>query len=505
MSDPPDLTVLMPVRDYRADYLHAAVDSLLAQSSPDWRLVIVADGPGTAELGAVLDPRCHDPRIELVDSDGQRLAAALNTGMRHASTDFVAILFGDDLWDPHAVAVLTRAIHAHPEVDFFHSARRFVADDGTPISDVMPSRRGVTLNDFGTSSPVGHLMCWRRSMGLAVGGIDESLDSVGPDDFDFPWTMAEHGAAFRDVPECLYVVRDHRSYFRLTTHLPRSVHQRATRRIMRKHGVGRLETERFLRAARRGYLRQCLYRSPLDRWLRERARIGRTRAWCETYPLSAVPASEPLHLVEVGVAWPPDTFLRHKLVALAQGGVRITVVASPGPASDSGVPGIDVVRLPDTSARLPGLAIRAAADCLRLALADRRRLRRVLRAVAGLSRPRRPRERLVWLRVFAQLEPLRPAVVHFEWESAAIRYLPLIDLWRCPMVMSCHGGLDLYTQTPGHRQALTGLAKAFERAAVVHCVSDAMCAEAARHGLDPSKARVIRSGVELGLFTPPRA
>jgi hypothetical protein len=32
-----------------------------------------------------------------------------------------------------------------------------------------------------------------------------------------------------------------------------------------------------------------------------------------------------------------------------------------------------------------------------------------------------------------------------------------------------------------------------------------MRAEATRHGLDPRKAQVIRSGVQLELFTPPRA
>jgi glycosyltransferase involved in cell wall biosynthesis len=283
VSTPAALTVIMPVRDYGADYLRAAVDSLLEQTSADWRLVIVADGPGHDELRSVLEPRCADPRIALVDNEGRRLAGALNTGMRHASSGFVAVLFGDDLWEPEAVAVLARAIEAHPEVDFFHSARRFVDEDGAPLSSVHRSRPGVTLDDFGVASPVQHLMCWRRSKGLAVGGIDESLEPIGADDFDFPWTMAEHGAVFRHVPECLYVIRDHRSHFRLTTHVPRSVHQRATRRIMRKHGMERLATERFLWAARRGYLRQCLYRSPLERWLRERARIGRARAWRETY------------------------------------------------------------------------------------------------------------------------------------------------------------------------------------------------------------------------------
>lgn len=39
---------------------------------------------------------------------------------------------------------------------------------------------------------------------LACGGLDESLNSVWPDDYDLPWTMAEHGAMFKAISECLY-------------------------------------------------------------------------------------------------------------------------------------------------------------------------------------------------------------------------------------------------------------------------------------------------------------
>jgi hypothetical protein len=38
---------------------------------------------------------------------------------------------------------------------------------------------------------------------------------------------------------------------------------------MRKHGVGRLRREYVVARAKRGYLRQCLYRSPLDRRLKD--------------------------------------------------------------------------------------------------------------------------------------------------------------------------------------------------------------------------------------------
>ena len=91
--------------------------------------------------------------------------------------------------------------------------------------------------------------------------MDESLNSVGPDDFDFPWCMAEHGAVFQAVAECLYLYRDHRDSYRLTTHLPLNVHVREIRRIMMKHGASASQIRARVAAARRSYLRQCLFRS----------------------------------------------------------------------------------------------------------------------------------------------------------------------------------------------------------------------------------------------------
>ena len=277
------VTALMPVRTYHPDYLRESVDSLLAQTSPDWRLLGILDRIGRGGLEAVLGKRLDDPRIELIANQGRKLAGAFNTGMRQAQSEFVAILLGDDMWEPNAVKVLLDNIGAHPEVDFFHSARRVVKEDGEPISPVFPSRLSVTLEDFGPDSPVKHLLCWRREKALSFGGMDERLNSVGPDDFDFPWCMAEHGATFAHVPECLYVYRDHRSFSRLTTHLPLSVHIREIRRIHRKHGLDKAVTEHFLEEAREKYLRQCIYRSRIDRWVKERLRVGRTTAWRETY------------------------------------------------------------------------------------------------------------------------------------------------------------------------------------------------------------------------------
>jgi glycosyltransferase involved in cell wall biosynthesis len=280
----PVVTVLMPVKDYHEGHLREAVRSLLDQTSRDWRALVIGERSNHGELQRVLAEPLADARIELVVNEGRKLAGAFNTGMRTAGTPFVATLLGDDLWAPDAVEVLAGAIAASPRSDFLHSARRIVDGEGRPLSSIHPSRPDVALADFaGGSSPVKHLLCWRRELGLAIGGMDESLNSVGVDDFDFPWSMAEAGAAFTAIPECLYVYRDHRDAFRLTTHLPRSHHRREIVRIMRKHGVAGAKAERFAERAEQSYLRQCLYRSRFDRAVKRLRRHAASNGWRDSY------------------------------------------------------------------------------------------------------------------------------------------------------------------------------------------------------------------------------
>jgi len=279
----PPLTALMPVKAYHEGYLREAVRSMLGQTCPDWRLLVIVEDSDRGELEGVLAEYLADPRIELIANEGRKLAGAFNTGMRRAETGFVAILLGDDLWSPAAVEVLASFIVAFPETDFFHSSRRIVDEEGRPVSTVHPSRPTVSTDDFVRFSPVKHLLCWNREKGLAIGGMDESLNSVGVDDFDFPWSMAERGATFTGIPDCLYVYRDHRECFRLSTHLPLSHHRREIARIMRKHGVRSPTIAATIAEAEQSYLRQCLFRTRFDRWMKRLQGHDVRAGWRERY------------------------------------------------------------------------------------------------------------------------------------------------------------------------------------------------------------------------------
>ena len=273
------ITALMPLKHYHPPYLDAAIDSLFGQTSPEWELLVIVEPEDRKDLEVRLAAALRDPRVRVVANDGGKYPGAFNTGMRRAVTGFVAILLGDDLWDPRAVATLTRAIRSHPEVDFFHTGRRIVDDAGGPVGRPHLPQVNFSAADFVWKSPVKHLLCWRRTRGLEVGGVDEAVLTSGPDDYDFPWTMYEHGVRFHAIPEPLYIYRDHRTGFRNTTHLTRELHVDALRYILTKHGVPSDLIRRRIRIAKAGFLRQCLYRTRADQWVKERLGWSRSGRW----------------------------------------------------------------------------------------------------------------------------------------------------------------------------------------------------------------------------------
>lgn len=276
----PMFTLLLPTRGQgESPFLREAVSSVLEQTDADWNMLIINGGQQPLQFPQ--DPRIHF--LELWPEKG--VAVAINRALSQVATPFVAILHDDDRLAPHCVATLKTAISQHPEADYFHSARRYIGDQGEFLSEVYPAPAEVKLQDFQGTCPVKHLHAYRVTSALAVGGLDESLQLHGCDDFEFPWRMAEAGFQFQAIADCLYYQRDHRSAPRLTTDVPLDAQVDTLRRIFRKHGLPPETIEREIATRKAGYLRQALFEDELDQRSKLEGGFDRQSGWRE--PLEA--------------------------------------------------------------------------------------------------------------------------------------------------------------------------------------------------------------------------
>jgi glycosyltransferase involved in cell wall biosynthesis len=113
------------------DYLREAIDSVLAQTSDAWQLVIVDDrGP---ESAAVLAGDYADPRIRFLENERNLgLAGNWNACVAAAATPWVTLLHNDDRLLPGYVEAVTQAIAAHPDVAIIFTDAEIIGPDGQP-------------------------------------------------------------------------------------------------------------------------------------------------------------------------------------------------------------------------------------------------------------------------------------------------------------------------------------------------------------------------------------
>jgi glycosyltransferase involved in cell wall biosynthesis len=213
-----------------------------------------------------------------------------------------------------------------------------------------------------------------------------------------------------------------------------------------------------------------------------------------------------MHLLVFGVRWPADTFIQAKLERLAASGVQVTVACADS-SPKAGGPVVRGVRVERVIATGSSSSLGLVAAVLRLAVTRPHRLHALWRAAHAPTADGRNvgrREGLGRLRMYARLTSLRPDLVHFEWNTAAVHYHSLVEALDCPSVVSVRGGdLEVHPHSPATARLTSGYQVAFATAALVHCVSEAAQAEAARHGVRPGKARVIRPAVDCTRFPPP--
>jgi len=85
----------MPVHG-AAEFLDAAVDSVLAQTLHDFELLLMLDRPDPSTKELAFDFSARDKRVVVVETSEAGISSALNAGIIAASSDFIARIDADD-------------------------------------------------------------------------------------------------------------------------------------------------------------------------------------------------------------------------------------------------------------------------------------------------------------------------------------------------------------------------------------------------------------------------
>lgn len=124
-GNPPLVTTIIPTYR-RPEQLRAAVESALAQTVKDHRIIVVDDGAGLPALP-------EDPRLTALSLSRNCavLGVVRNVGIRLANSAYLAFLDDDNTWEPDHLEITLEALEADPSLSGVYTALRRMLPDGT--------------------------------------------------------------------------------------------------------------------------------------------------------------------------------------------------------------------------------------------------------------------------------------------------------------------------------------------------------------------------------------
>jgi len=198
----PRISVLMPV--YRPDprLLGRAIDSVFAQSYPDWELCIADDCSGSAGITALLSKyAARDSRIRVAALAARGgISAASNAALSLATGGFIGLLDHDDELSPDALFHVADAINAHPAAGLIYSDEDKIDAGGkrhTPFFKPAWSPDLLLSENY-----ICHFLVARRDLVVDAGGFRSEFD--GSQDYDLILRLIERTSDIVRVPRVLY-------------------------------------------------------------------------------------------------------------------------------------------------------------------------------------------------------------------------------------------------------------------------------------------------------------
>ncbi len=206
----PEVSVVIPY-NVVGPFFRDAVRSVLASDFQDFEVILVADRVPPSQVELVRQG-FSDQRISTVNSEGEGLVAALNTGIRRSRGKYVARMDSDDISAPMRLTEQFRVLHANPKLSVVGSQVEFICEHGSVLGlSRYPTRiwRGHIIKPFWSKLAHPATMIRKSSLEL-IGGYRELFEAA--EDLDLWNRLLRIGGAV-NIPRPLLKYRQHPNQF----------------------------------------------------------------------------------------------------------------------------------------------------------------------------------------------------------------------------------------------------------------------------------------------------
>lgn len=200
----PLFSIILPVYQTPEKWLRRCIESVFAQSCPEWELCIADDASTLPHVRRVLEEyACRDPRVRVVHRERNgHISLASNSAVELARGSFLALLDHDDELAPVALMEMRRALEANPRWRIAYSDEDKIDEQGRRFDPYFKPEFNHEL--LLGQNTICHLAVLDAALVREVGGFRAGLE--GAQDWDLVLRCIER---LRDdqvghVPRVLY-------------------------------------------------------------------------------------------------------------------------------------------------------------------------------------------------------------------------------------------------------------------------------------------------------------
>lgn len=234
----PLVSIVLPV--YNGErFLRASIDSVIAQTFPNWELLILDDCSTDSSPEIAKEYEQRDSRIIYYRNEKNlRLPGNLNKGFSLAKGDYLTWTSDDNMYRPTAIEKMVDALQENPDAHLAFASCRIIDENGNPIEYIAVNERSKK-RIVGIDS-VGACFLYTRKAYEVVGDYDAEYILV--EDFDY-WQRIFHHFDTVAIEEILYDYRYHSGA--LTSTMKQETHAKTLEKVLLKNrpGFGKLDIE----------------------------------------------------------------------------------------------------------------------------------------------------------------------------------------------------------------------------------------------------------------------
>ncbi len=318
-----EFSVVIPVYN-RRHLIARAVDSVLTQTYPASRVIVVDDGSTDGLAGHIAHRYGDSPLVHYVRQENQGPGLARNLGVKEATTDWVVFLDSDDEWYSFRLERIVQALTQRPDLDALVTGM----DENVRSVTAMPVgephvSEPYTLERYLMGHGTSSCMAIKREWVLKISGFRQMNDH---EDHDFVLRLIAAGGRFSALKESLGLLHTEESrhsgnvgpwYDAVFSFWRQTFRQYGLRGFKRRSAFGSLYLDSAISASEKGYvLRSFRYLLLSFLWMPLPIHEWHYGAWVRSKRLLRLLTQSPLYLR----LWHSVKVARRRFVSRLNGG-----------------------------------------------------------------------------------------------------------------------------------------------------------------------------------------